>query len=142
MLKVVDAPQLVITETASAEMRRRPETLRGQTIQVESPHGTVYTTINEDENGLPVEIFVTVGKAGSDVTADAEGLGRALSVILRMPSKMGAIQRLQVMHKHLSGIGGSRDFGFGSRRVRSIPDAIAHAIRKYLVQRGVIEEGV
>lgn len=133
MLNILDKPADTIP---NPEMRRRPEVLHGRTIQVESPHGTVYTTVNEDDHGLPMEIFVTVGKAGSDVTADAEGLGRALSVILRMPSPMGPLRRLQVVCKHLSGIGGSRDVGFGTNRIRSVPDAIGHAIQKYLAQRG------
>jgi ribonucleoside-diphosphate reductase alpha chain len=32
----------------------------------------------------------------------------------------------------LQGIGGSRDVGFGQKRVRSVPDAIARALHTYL----------
>jgi len=34
--------------------------------------------------------------------------------------------------RHLQGIGGSRDVGFGQKRVRSVPDAIARALYTYL----------
>lgn len=113
-------------------MKGRPDILLGRTIKMESPHGTVYTTVNENGSEEAFEIFVNVGKAGSDVAADAEALGRALSLMLRMPSPLTAEQRVDLMVRHLRGIGGSRDVGFGQKRVRSVPDAIAHALQKYL----------
>jgi ribonucleoside-diphosphate reductase alpha chain len=113
-------------------MKGRPDILLGRTIKMESPHGTVYTTVNENGSEEAFEIFVNVGKAGSDVAADAEALGRALSLMLRMPSPLNAEQRVDLMVRHLRGIGGSRDVGFGQKRVRSVPDAIAHALQKYL----------
>lgn len=113
-------------------MKGRPDILLGRTIKIESPHGTVYTTVNENGNGEAFEIFVNVGKAGSDVAADAEALGRSLSLMLRMPSPLTAEQRVDLLVRHLRGIGGSRDVGFGQNRVRSVPDAIARALFKYL----------
>ena len=113
-------------------MKGRPDVLFGRTIKMESPHGTVYTTVNENGNGEAFEIFVNVGKAGSDVAADAEALGRSLSLMLRMPSPLNAEQRVDLIVRHLQGIGGSRDVGFGQKRVRSVPDAIARALHKYL----------
>ena len=113
-------------------MKGRPDVLLGRTIKVESPHGTVYTTVNENGNGEAFEIFVNVGKAGSDVAADAEAFGRSLSLMLRMPSHLTADQRVDLIVRHLQGIGGSRDVGFGQKRVRSVPDAIARALHTYL----------
>ena len=43
-------------------MKGRPDMLLGRTIKIESPHGTVYTTVNENGNGEAFEIFVNVGK--------------------------------------------------------------------------------
>src|SRR5262249_11736695 len=114
------------------DMKGRPDVLMGRTIKIESPHGTVYTTVNENLNGEAFEIFVNVGKAGSDVQADAEALGRSLSLMLRMPSPLNAEQRVDLIIRHLRGIGGSRDVGFGQNRVRSVPDAIARALHRYL----------
>jgi ribonucleoside-diphosphate reductase alpha chain len=133
-------PQQVLTHgTKAAElipqtlpMKGRPDILLGRTIKVESPHGTVYTTVNENGHGEAFEIFVNVGKAGSDVAADAEALGRSLSLMLRMPSPLNADQRVDLIVRHLQGIGGSRDVGYGPKRVRSVPDAIARALHKYL----------
>ena len=122
-------------------MKGRPDILTGRTIKVESPHGTVYTTINENGNGDAFEIFVNVGKAGSDVAADAEALGRSLSLMLRMPSPLTADQRVDLIIRHLQGIGGSRDVGYGPKRVRSVPDAIARALHKYLDYRKEMPKG-
>jgi ribonucleoside-diphosphate reductase alpha chain len=115
-----------------SSMKARPDVLVGRTIKVESPHGTVYTTVNENGSEDAFEIFVNVGKAGSDVAADAEALGRTLSLMLRMPSPLTSEQRVDLLIRHLRGIGGSRDVGFGEKRVRSVPDAIARALQRYL----------
>ncbi|HEY4490688.1 MAG TPA: ribonucleotide-diphosphate reductase subunit alpha, partial [Acidobacteriota bacterium] len=124
-----------------SSMKARPDVLVGRTIKVESPHGTVYTTINENGNEDAFEIFVNVGKAGSDVAADAEALGRALSLMLRMPSPLTSDQRVDLLIRHLRGIGGSRDVGFGEKRVRSVPDAIARALQRYLELKTSMPQG-
>src|SRR5262249_8713530 len=56
----------------------RPEVVSGYTRQVRAPEGKVNITLNCDEDGL-LEVFVNVGKAGSDVAALAEALGRLIS---------------------------------------------------------------
>ena len=52
-----------------------------------------------------------------------------------MPSPLTSDQRVDLLIRHLRGIGGSRDVGFGEKRVRSVPDAIARALQKYLESR-------
>ena len=44
--------------------RSRPDSLRGTTIRKETPLGTMFVIINEDEKGQPFEVFITLGKAG------------------------------------------------------------------------------
>ncbi|MCI0618651.1 hypothetical protein L0244_37210 [bacterium] len=114
--------------------KKRPVTLFGQTIKTESPHGTVYVTVNSISPTEPFEIFVNVGKAGSDISADAEAIGRILSFALRMTSPITEIDRLTEMTRHLRHIGGSKDIGFGPKRIRSVPDAVAYALEIYLEQ--------
>ena len=48
----------------------RPQVLRGYTRNIVAPEGTVHITINSDDQG-PLEVFITVGKAGSDLMAMA-----------------------------------------------------------------------
>lgn len=93
-----------------------------------TPVGTAFVTINEDENGQPLEVFINVGKAGSDLTAVAEALGRVISTALRSRGNTSPKDRaLEIAHQ-LSGIGGRRSVGFGPSKIRSLPDAVAAAI--------------
>src|SRR5206468_12115948 len=44
--------------------RARPGKLRGTTIRKETPLGTMFVNITEDDKGQPFEVFLTLGKAG------------------------------------------------------------------------------
>jgi ribonucleoside-diphosphate reductase alpha chain len=117
-----------------AKVTPRPATLNGVTAQERTPFGTAFVTINY-ANGNPrepFEVFVRLGKAGSDLEADAEAIGRLLSLILRLPSPMTRENRLREVIDQLEHIGGSRSTGFGPERVRSMADAIARALSRWL----------
>ena len=107
----------------------RPEKLQGTTISRKTPFGTAYLTLNKDENDNPFEVFVTIGKAGSDLQADAEGLGRLLSLMLRTTAPANRRQMVRLIIDELEGIGGQRSVGLGNERVTSLPDAIAGVLR-------------
>jgi ribonucleoside-diphosphate reductase alpha chain len=98
---------------------------------VRAPEGKVNVTLNSDEDGL-LEVFVNIGKAGSDVAALAEALGRLISLHLRIDSPISQNQRAEEVARQLRAIGGSTSIGFGSDRVRSLPDAMARAIDLHL----------
>ncbi|HZB94631.1 MAG TPA: LAGLIDADG family homing endonuclease, partial [Herpetosiphonaceae bacterium] len=112
------------------KIRPRPKLARGVTIKKESPLGSLYVTINDDDEGEPLEIFITSGKAGSDVTSMADALGRLASLVLRVASPVTPHERLREIINQLKGIGGSRSMGFGPNRVRSLPDAVAQALEE------------
>lgn len=114
--------------------RPRPRRLHGATYRRLTPLGTAYVTVNDTDEGEPFEIFMNVGKAGSDVAAVSEALGRLISFILRMPSSLTPTERLQQVVYQLNGIGGGRHLGFGPQRVRSLPDAIAQVLSEHLEQ--------
>ena len=120
-------------------VKPRPRTLRGVTFRVDTPLGTGYVHVNQSTSGEPFEVFLNVGKAGSDVQADAEALGRLISLTLRMPSPLTPRERVEEIVKQLDRIGGRRDAGMGPGRVRSIPDAIAQVLAEYT---GLREPGV
>lgn len=109
------------------EYKRRPQILRGATYKFNTPFGMAYITIN-DMNGSPSEIFLNVGKAGSDVFAMSEALGRVISLFLRYGDHGN---KVQLLTKHLKGIGGSGAIGFGANRVESIADAVAKALEMH-----------
>ncbi len=111
----------------------RPGSLNGITTRERTPLGTAFVTINYANSTPkdPFEVFVRLGKAGSDLEADAEAIGRLLSLILRLPSPMTREQRLKKATEQLEHIGGSRSTGFGPEKVRSMPDGIARALTRY-----------
>jgi ribonucleoside-diphosphate reductase alpha chain len=122
---VVDQPELSVT------MRERPEVLQGSTYKVKTPVGTGYVTINHDGNGEMFEVFLTISRAGSDIYADADAIGRLISLALRIPTSVPKQQVVETIVDQLSGIGGSSSVGFGANRVRSLADAVAKAINEH-----------
>src|SRR6266516_3384401 len=112
-------------------VKERPPVVQGYTRQVSAPEGKINVTINSDEHG-PLEVFVNVGKAGSDIAALAEALGRLISLNLRILSPLSQNERAKEIAEQLRGIGGSRSVGFGIQQVRSLPDAVARALEMHL----------
>ncbi|HEX6798514.1 MAG TPA: adenosylcobalamin-dependent ribonucleoside-diphosphate reductase [Ktedonobacterales bacterium] len=112
-------------------VKMRPEVVSGYTRRVRAPEGNVNVTLNSDEDGL-LEVFVNIGKAGSDVAALAEALGRLISLHLRLDSPISQNERAREVARQLGAIGGSTSIGFGPNRVRSLPDAVARALEAHL----------
>ncbi|KKS63344.1 MAG: Ribonucleoside-diphosphate reductase [Candidatus Collierbacteria bacterium GW2011_GWD2_42_50] len=126
----------------AAEMRIRPSKLQGNTYKVQTPVGTAFVVINADESGNPFEVFINVGKAGSHVMADAEAMGRLISLSLRVPSTYPAKAVAEAIVDQLSGIGGADSVGFGNNRVRSLADGVAKVLREYVRLDGNMSENV
>lgn len=126
----LDEPVKATPPQPDLNWRKRPQKLNGATYRTDTPVGTGYITINADHQG-PFEVFVTIGKAGSSISAIAEGMGRLISLILRMPSTLSIIERLGCIASQLGGIGSGRQFGFGKSRVKSVPDAISRTLLEH-----------
>jgi ribonucleoside-diphosphate reductase alpha chain len=123
------ASQIMQNETETQpKIRPRPYKRRGYTVSKATPSGTAHITMNEDESGEPFEVFVEIGKAGSDIKAMAEAMGRLMSLTLRMASPVSPVERVREIVKQISGIGGARSYGYGKRRVLSLPDAVGQAL--------------
>ncbi len=123
-----------------ARPKPRPEMLYGITYRKQTPLGTAFITINSDvKDDEPFEVFMNVGKAGSDTAAVSEAIGRLISLVLRLPSPVNQTKRLQLVVDQLLGIGGGRPLGFGNQRVRSLPDAVAQVLHDYLEKK---EKGI
>ncbi len=104
----------------------RPRALQSITECTPTTLGTAYITITADETGAPFEAFVNVGKAGSDTFAVAEGLGRLVSLILRMPSSLSRRECAAQIVEQLSRVGGVR------QPVHALPDALAVALAEQI----------
>jgi ribonucleoside-diphosphate reductase alpha chain len=121
-------------EVAEDSVKPRPHSLVGRTYRMETPIGTAYITVNDTLEAEPFEVFVQVGKAGSDTMAVAEALGRLVSLVLRLPSPLSAERRLEEVINQLSRIGGGQPTGFGAAKVLSLPDALARTLGEHIGQ--------
>jgi ribonucleoside-diphosphate reductase alpha chain len=124
---------------APAVIRPRPHSLHGTTYRMETPIGTAFITVNETPDRDPFEVFVQVGKGGSDTMAVAEALGRLISLVLRLPSPLSAQRRLEEVISQLARIGGGQPTGFGPGRILSLPDALARTLAEHVGQVKVHE---
>jgi ribonucleoside-diphosphate reductase alpha chain len=114
--------------TSPVPALERPFMVNGATYRINTPVGTAFVTINQDEKKNPLELFINVGKAGSDVAAMAEALGRTISIALRFRGNLNSKDRAREIAEQLAGIGGRRSVGYGPNKILSLPDAIAMAI--------------
>lgn len=116
------------------QKRSRPELLRGTTRRVETPLGTMYVTITEDDRHQPFEVFMTLGKAGGALGADVEAIGRLISLALRSGIPITGIYR------QLRGISSDRVTGLGPTKVLSVPDAIGIAIERWMQEKQGVQQ--
>jgi ribonucleoside-diphosphate reductase alpha chain len=131
--------QRIVHELESENLQRRqkrsrPDVLRGTTRRVETPLGTLYVTITEDERGQPFEVFMTLGKAGGALMADVEALGRLISLALRSGIPIKEIYR------QLRGISSDRVIGLGPNKILSVPDAVGIAIERWMQEKQGIQQ--
>ncbi len=114
--------------------RSRPDLLKGATRRVETPLGTMYVNITEDDKGQPFEVFISLGKAGGALMADVEAIGRLSSLALRSGIP------LREVYRQLRGISSDRVVGLGPNKVLSVPDAIGIAIEKWMQEKQGIQQ--
>ncbi len=108
---------------AEKEKWERPTTMTGKTIKLNTMSGALYVTLNFDENNVPKEVFINLGKTGSEGKSYTEAIGRLISKYLQIGGSIDEVLN------SLKGIKSS-DETFWDRGVKiySIPDAIAKAI--------------
>lgn len=109
--------------------KRRPLILSGKTIRMETGCGSLYVTVNEDEEGA-FEVFNTMGKAGGCAASQCEAIGRLISLAWRSGVDVERVVQ------QLRGIHCQKPFGFGDNRVNSCADAIGRAIQIFLKHNG------
>ena len=100
----------------------------------------MFVNITEDDKGQPFEVFLSLGKAGGSAMADAEALGRLISMALR-----SGIPLMEI-HRQLRGISSDRAVGLGPNKVLSVPDAVGIALERWWrdkqgVQQDLLDDG-
>ena len=132
--KTVSPSELDLNAQITSEPREeksprvRPTQTAGVTRRIRTGEGTLYITINEDENGL-CEVFTTIGKAGGNAAAQSEAISRLISLSLRSGLDPHAIVR------QLKGISGPNPTWEDGRLILSTPDAIGKALDDYIKER-------
>jgi ribonucleoside-diphosphate reductase alpha chain len=116
------------------QKRSRPDLLKATVRRIETPLGTLYVTITEDDKGQPFEVFMSLGKAGGALMADVEALGRMISLALRSGIPIKEI------HRQLRGISSDRVTGLGPNKVMSMPDAVGIALERYMSDKQGIQQ--
>ncbi|NOR15538.1 MAG: adenosylcobalamin-dependent ribonucleoside-diphosphate reductase [Candidatus Aminicenantes bacterium] len=103
----------------------RPNSLPSVTDKIKTGFGNLYVTISYLDQ-KPFEVFTSIGKSGYTTMADAEALGRMISLALR-----SQVDPKEVISQ-LKGIGGSEPIFTESGLVQSLPDAIAKILERHL----------
>mgnify|MGYP001169992465 FL=1 len=116
------------------QKRSRPDMLRGTTRRVDTPLGTLYVTITEDDRAQPFEVFMSLGKAGGAIMADVEAMGRLISLALRSGIP------LKEVHRQVRGISSDRAIGLGPNKVLSVPDAVGIAIERWMQDKAGVQQ--
>lgn len=123
-LEEAEAP----TYNPSDIVRERNHRTHGVTVAKDTPMGKAYITLNMDTENEPIEVFTRVGKAGSDINAMTDAMGRLISLVLRLRSAVPPKMKVAEIVRQLRGIGGAESRGFGRNRILSVPDAVAIAM--------------
>lgn len=105
--------------------RERPVSLPSITDKIKTGLGNLYVTITF-LNDKPFEVFTSIGKSGYSTMADAEAIGRLISLALR-----SGVDPKEVILQ-LKGIGGSEPIFTEGGLVQSIPDAVAKVLERHL----------
>ena len=118
-----EAPELV-AQLQHIAPRPRPALTQGVTERVETGCGSLFVTINEDDQGL-CETFLRIGRSGGCVHAQNEATGRLISLALRSGIEPESI------YKQLKGIRCPLPKWSAGDATLSCADAIGKALERY-----------
>ena len=132
LLEATEQPRIDYSERSP-----RPDSLSGVTQRVETGYGKLYVTINEDEQGLPFELFANIGHSGGYTNSFTEALAKVISTALR-----SGVDPEEIVDE-LQGTRSPKVAWDKGEQIQSIPDAIGTALRRYLdddVDKGIPQQ--
>lgn len=116
----------VVPPASTFAPKPRPEVVSGSTYKVKTGYGTLYVTINNDEEGRLFEVFAAIGKTGGFFAAKSEAICRLISLALRSNIEP------EIIIDQIKGIRGPMPSWGKYGQILSIPDAIAHVMSEHL----------
>jgi len=114
--------------------RKRPEVMDGKTYRMQTGYGKLYVTVNNDEKGIPFEIFATIGKSGGFYQEQSEAICRLISLALRSGVEVGEII------DDLKGIRGPAPVFSEKGTILSLPDALGKVLEEHVTSTNQIQE--
>lgn len=133
-----DGPR--VPALAGPVLSPRPTEATGKMFVIPTHFGKMTLDIHMDEDGNPFEIILSVGAVGSDLMADAVGMGMLVSTLLRLRSDVSWQERLEIVIDKLKNIGGSSSYGFGPNRVTSLASAIAKGLQRFMAWKAAQDD--
>ncbi len=129
-----DKKELQTAEAGGVRPRPRPEVMAGKTYRVKTGYGKLYVTINNDEKGMPFEVFATIGRSGGFFQEQSEAICRLMSLALR------AGVRVEEISDELKGIRGPMPTFTDKGTILSLPDALGKILEQHVTTAVQIEE--
>ncbi len=105
--------------------RSRGEVIKGATRKMTTGCGSLYVTINEDEEGL-FEVFATMGKSGGCAASQTEAVSRLISLALR-----SGIDKSKLI-RQIKGVRCPNQAWEKGGKIYSCADAIAKALERHV----------
>lgn len=113
--------------------RPRPQVMSGTSTKVNTGCGSLYVTVNQDENNKPFELFTQMGKAGGCASSQLEAIGRLVSLALR-----SGVEPKEIADQ-LRGIRCPAPSWDQGAKVLSCADAISRTIEQRLKDKVVVQ---
>ena len=106
-------------------VKKRPDVLEGKTEKILTGCGNLYLTINKDNEGIPCEVRLQIGKSGSCARSLLEVIGIQQSIMLQYIEKDIIVKDFK---KHLRGVNCGQEFRMGDKRYGSCIDKVAQRV--------------
>ena len=116
--------------------RHRVKVTQGVTEKINTPLGKLYLTVNKNkqEDIDPVEVFIQIGKSGSDIKAYNEAVGRLISLCFKYKIPVKDIV------KQLKGIKGEETIFCEGAKYGSIIDLVGRKLENYIIKDKEVEK--
>src|SRR3989344_3226579 len=121
------------TEAEKPKVREKKPVELSSYYEIVTGQGPLHVHVNYDDIG-PTKVFVNLTPTGTEIS----GLSTALGILLSKYLQIGG-DPTRIL-KHLNSIKGDKPYGFGPKKVDSIPHAISKALREHLVKTGKIKD--